>query len=198
MIVSDLIQTVGTVVIGAPEGDMKKYFNSLEEVISMNPKVIIPSHGIAMGGVEKLKVTLAHRKMRESKIKELLKENKSSEEMLHIIYADVDERLFPYARKTISAHLKKLKTRCDKPEKMSPMKNVAFYDSVPDFFYKLNQENVLDFLDEMSLFFQKGTIEKTIVISTMLHGNETRPLCHSKVFKVSKGKTHQPLCDPAR
>ena len=50
MIVSDLIQTVGTVVIGAPEGDMKKYFNSLEKVISMNPKVVIPSHGIAMGG----------------------------------------------------------------------------------------------------------------------------------------------------
>ena len=32
MIVSDLIQTVGTVVIGAPEGDMKKYFESLEKL----------------------------------------------------------------------------------------------------------------------------------------------------------------------
>ena len=109
MIVSDLIQTVGTVVIGGPEGDMKKYFESLEKVISMNPKVVIPSHGIAMGGVEKIRVTLEHRKMRESKIKELLKDNKSEEEMLHIIYSNIDEKLFAYARKTICAHVKKIK-----------------------------------------------------------------------------------------
>ena len=42
MIVSDLIQTVGTVVIGAPEGDMKKYFESLEKVILMNLRLSFP------------------------------------------------------------------------------------------------------------------------------------------------------------
>ena len=109
MIVSDLIQTVGTVVIGEPEGDMKKYFNSLEKVISMNPRVVIPSHGIAMGGVDKLRVTLEHRKMRENKIKDLIKDQKTPEEMLKVIYADIDERLYPYARKTIAAHIKKIK-----------------------------------------------------------------------------------------
>ncbi len=109
MIVSDLIQTVGTVVIGAPEGDMKKYFDSLEKVIGMGPKVVIPSHGIALGGVDKLRATLEHRKMRERKIIELMSEKKTEEEMLHIIYADIDERLYPYARKTISAHLKKIR-----------------------------------------------------------------------------------------
>ena len=75
----------------------------------MNPKIVIPSHGIAMGGVDKLRLTLEHRKMRESKIKELLACNKSEEEMLHIIYSDIDKKLFPYARKTISAHIKKIK-----------------------------------------------------------------------------------------
>ena len=77
----------------------------------MNPKVVIPSHGIAMGGVEKLKVTLAHRKMRETKIKDLLRENKSTEEMLHIIYADVDERLFPYIKKDHFSSFEKIKDR---------------------------------------------------------------------------------------
>ena len=62
-----------------------------------------------MGGVDKLRVTLEHRKMRESKIKELLKDNKSEKEMLQIIYSDIDPKLFPYARKTISAHIKKIK-----------------------------------------------------------------------------------------
>jgi succinylglutamate desuccinylase len=61
------------------------------------------------------------------------------------------------------------------------MKSVAFYDSIPDFFYELNQENVLDYLDEMSLFYQKGDLDKTVVLSTMLHGNET-----SGLFAIQK------------
>ena len=86
MIVSDLIQTVGTVVIQSPEGNMKKYFESLEKVIQMNPKVVIPSHGIAMGGTDKLKITLDHRKMREKQIKELWFAGKDEEQILNNVY----------------------------------------------------------------------------------------------------------------
>ena len=110
MIVSDLIQTVGTVVIGAPEGDMGKYFNSLNEVIQMNPKVILPSHGIGIGGVDKIKVTLEHRKMREKQVMKFLEEGKSFDEMLPLIYPGLEVGLVPYAKKQFSAHLKKLKT----------------------------------------------------------------------------------------
>ena len=59
-IVGDLIQGVGTVVISAPEGDMAKYFCTLERVIDLNPDVIIPSHGIPMRSVHRLSVTLQH------------------------------------------------------------------------------------------------------------------------------------------
>lgn len=106
--VGDLIQTVGTVVIGGPEGDMKKYFESLEKVMALNPKYIIPSHGIAIGGIHKLKMTLKHRKHREEQIIELLKEGKNEDEILAVIYEDLDERLVKYARKTIKAHIKKI------------------------------------------------------------------------------------------
>lgn len=109
MIVSDLIQTVGTVLIAEPEGDMGKYFKSLERVIKLNPKVILPSHGIAMGGTYKLQETLKHRKMRESQIIELLKENKSPDEILNEIYSEIPENLFKYALKTIHCHIKKIK-----------------------------------------------------------------------------------------
>ena len=66
-ILSDLFQSIGTVVIGAPEGDMKKYFSSLEKIIEMNPNVIFPSHGIALGGVNKLIQTLAVEKIERNK-----------------------------------------------------------------------------------------------------------------------------------
>ncbi|WP_417336454.1 MBL fold metallo-hydrolase [Halobacteriovorax marinus] len=108
-LVGDLIQTVGTVVIGAPEGDMAKYYDSLNRVIDLDPKFIIPSHGIAIGGVHKLSKTLAHRQMREKEISELKSLGKTNQEILEIVYEGLDVRLHKYAMKTIEAHLKKLK-----------------------------------------------------------------------------------------
>jgi len=105
----DLIQTVGTVVIQAPEGDMSKYFNSLERIIKLNPKTIIPSHGIIVGGVHKLVETLKHRQLREEQIYSMSIAGKNKQEMISIIYEGLEEKLIPYALRTIEAHLKKLK-----------------------------------------------------------------------------------------
>lgn len=113
--VGDLIQSVGTVVIGDVEGDMAKYFSSLEKVIALNPKFIIPSHGIALGGVEKLKMTLKHRKHREEQIKELDEKGKSVDEILAVVYEGIDERLVRYAKKTIHAHLDKIRAEKNLP-----------------------------------------------------------------------------------
>lgn len=107
-IAGDLFQGVGTVVVGDEEGDMAKYFNTLEKVIKLNPKRVIPSHGIALGGTNILQKTLEHRKMRESQVKKLSDEGKELEEILMALYGEVDQRLWPYARKNIASHLEKL------------------------------------------------------------------------------------------
>lgn len=104
----DLIQTVGTVVIGGPEGDMKKYFDSLERVIKLDPKNIIPSHGIIIGGTHKISETLKHRKEREAQIRELLGMGRSVKEILDVIYVGLKPELLPYALKTIEAHITKI------------------------------------------------------------------------------------------
>lgn len=107
-IVSDLIQTIGTVVISAPEGNMKSYFASLEKVIALNPKVIFPSHGIGLGGVYKLQETLKHRQEREGQIRELLTKTQNIEDIFQVIYPNLDYALKRYALKTIEAHVQKL------------------------------------------------------------------------------------------
>lgn len=107
-LVGDLIQTIGTVVIQAPEGDMSKYFSSLERVIALNPKNIIPSHGIIIGGIHKIQETLKHRQLREDQIKNLLLEGKDINQMVSIIYSGLAENLIPYAQRTVEAHLKKI------------------------------------------------------------------------------------------
>src|SRR3546814_10346747 len=81
-IVGDLIQGIGTVVIAKPEGDMRKYFATLERLIALNPRVIIPSHGMALGTVYRLEETLKHRRQREQQVLSLWREGKDLETML--------------------------------------------------------------------------------------------------------------------
>ncbi len=105
----DLFQGVGTVVIGDEEGDMSKYFVTLQKIITLNPRVLFPSHGIGLGGVGILESTLNHRRVRENQILTFHKEGLSVQEMLEKIYQDVDKRLWPYAQKNIEKHLEKLR-----------------------------------------------------------------------------------------
>lgn len=108
-IVGDLIQGIGTVVIAPPEGDMRKYFATLERIIALQPKAIYPSHGLALGGTHYLEQALAHRRMREQHVLSLFKAGRSMPEMLAEIYKDVDPRLLPLAQINIESHLAKLR-----------------------------------------------------------------------------------------
>lgn len=109
-LVSDLIQGVGTVVVGGDEGDMSAYFASLSRVIALDPAVIIPSHGPAVGGTHRLRETLAHRQMREQQVLEMHSAGADVEAMLERIYGgSTPDFLMPLARINIEAHLDKLR-----------------------------------------------------------------------------------------
>jgi ribonuclease/clavin/mitogillin len=108
-IVGDLIQGIGTVVIPEEEGDMEDYMNSLERVIKLSPRYILPSHGLALGGTSALTNALEHRRMRENQMIKLSKDGKNLEEMLESIYPELKDSLKPYAMMNIKSHLKKLK-----------------------------------------------------------------------------------------
>lgn len=108
-IVGDLIQGVGTVVIAPPEGNMRKYFASLQRVIDLDPAVILPSHGLALGSTHYLRTALAHRQERERVIGALHREGRGEDDILGTVYRDVDPRLLPLARLNIRSHLDKLR-----------------------------------------------------------------------------------------
>lgn len=110
MIVSDLIQTIGTVVVGGEEGDMAKYFQSLQKVIDLEPLHIFPSHGMALRGTWKLRQTLKHRLEREQQVLACLEKGLGVQECFESIYPDLDDKLKPYALLTIEAHIKKIET----------------------------------------------------------------------------------------
>ena len=108
-IVGDLIQGVGTVVISAPEGNMARYFASLERLIALAPRVIYPSHGIPMGTVFRLEEVLKHRRLRERQILDLHRAGHGIDAILEQLYRDTDQRILPYARRNIESHLVKLR-----------------------------------------------------------------------------------------
>jgi glyoxylase-like metal-dependent hydrolase (beta-lactamase superfamily II)/8-oxo-dGTP pyrophosphatase MutT (NUDIX family) len=108
-IVGDLFQGVGTVVVGGAEGNMKKYMASLKRVIELEPRCVIPSHGIPLGGTCILEKTLNHRIIREQQILDLLNKKKSVDEILNIIYFNIPHEVLKYARANIMAHIDKLK-----------------------------------------------------------------------------------------
>lgn len=108
-IVGDLFQGIGTVVIAKPEGDMRKYFASLQRIIDLAPLVVIPSHGTPCGGTFRLEQTLLHRRQREQQVLALYQEGHAIDDMLEKIYQGLDPRLMPMARLNIESHLDKLK-----------------------------------------------------------------------------------------
>jgi len=108
-IVGDLIQGIGTVVIAPPEGDMRKYFASLKRIIELDPGVIIPSHGMALGGTHYLKQALRHREERESQILVRHEAGLPEDQILDEVYRGIDPRLLPLARLNIRSHMTKLR-----------------------------------------------------------------------------------------
>lgn len=108
-LVGDLIQSVGTVVIAAPEGDMATYYQTLKDIIALDPAVIVPSHGMPMRSTFRMQSTLQHRCKREKAILSMHTSGKTEAEMLHTIYQGVEKRLLPFAMKNIKSHLVKLR-----------------------------------------------------------------------------------------
>ena len=106
--VADLVEPLTTVVIPEPEGDMGDYFDTLARLIEMDPKVIVPSHGMPMGGTYLLRRTLQHRIDREREVASLHGQGLGVEAILGRLYAGLDTRLVPLARQNIRQHMRKL------------------------------------------------------------------------------------------
>jgi len=108
-LVGDLIQTVGTVLVGGDNANMTDYYKSLQKVIDLDPRVCIPSHGISIGGTFKVEKTLKHRQKREEDILALLKKGHSLDEVVGFLYAGLHAGLLKYAKSTVQCHIDRLK-----------------------------------------------------------------------------------------
>jgi glyoxylase-like metal-dependent hydrolase (beta-lactamase superfamily II) len=109
----DHIMQGSTVVIAPPDGNMSHYLASLERLRHLPMLQIAPGHGQLMS--EPLAVVdwlIKHRLRREAKVVAALSDTiaGSLDELLPVVYADVDAAVFHVARLSLLAHLLKLET----------------------------------------------------------------------------------------
>jgi glyoxylase-like metal-dependent hydrolase (beta-lactamase superfamily II) len=107
----DHIMQGSTVVIHPPDGDMAQYMESLEKVRKLRLRSIAPGHGRVIDNpAETIDWYLAHRREREAQILAALREAGTAkiDDLVPVVYADVDEVRQQIARHSMHAHLIKL------------------------------------------------------------------------------------------
>ena len=100
-----------TVVIAPPDGNMKQYLSSLKLLKDYPFDYIAPGHGDYLEDpVAVVDWIINHRLQREFKVHECLKKISPCDvnDLVKLVYDDVDPKLHPIALWSLTAHLEKL------------------------------------------------------------------------------------------
>jgi len=103
----DHVMGWATSVVAPPDGDMGAYMDSLERVTARKFDTLWPTHGAPVTDVAPfLTAYKAHRLAREAQILSRLEAgDRTISAMVPVLYAAVDERLWPAASLSVLAHL---------------------------------------------------------------------------------------------
>jgi len=111
LLAGDMLANPGTIVISRQYGgDMAAFMLSLDRLLKLDCKLIIPSHGHPAGSPHELiQQQINHRLWREEKIKHAHDDGATTfDQLLARAYDDAPEQALPWARHSLDAHLAKL------------------------------------------------------------------------------------------
>lgn len=111
----DHIMNGSTVVINPPDGNMKDYLASLALLQTLPLKAICPGHGEVIKKPQaEIEWIIQHRLDREAMVRATVEANPDStlEELVPLVYTGIDPRLYPWAARSLLAHLIKLTDDC--------------------------------------------------------------------------------------
>ncbi|MBL4864699.1 MAG: MBL fold metallo-hydrolase [Rhodobiaceae bacterium] len=117
----DHVMGWSTSVISPPDGDMATYVASLELLLDRDDAIYWPTHGPAITEPKPfVRSFIAHREDRERQIVEQIEAHHTTiGDMVPVMYASVDKRLYPAAARSVLSHLIKMesegKVTCDGP-----------------------------------------------------------------------------------
>jgi recombination protein RecT len=113
----DHILNGSTTVINPPDGNMNAYLDSLDLLSRACDEhaieFILPAHGYAIGQAKTAIAQLkAHRLKREAKIKTVIEAlpDGTLDDWVPLAYDDVDERIWPVAKRSLLAHVERIQS----------------------------------------------------------------------------------------
>lgn len=103
----DHIMGWSTTVVSPPDGDMTAYMNSLDVVQARNYDILWPTHGPPITKVEPfIDAYIAHRRAREAQVLKAVADGTGKiKEMVPVLYAETDKRLYPAAARSVLGHM---------------------------------------------------------------------------------------------
>lgn len=108
----DHVMQGSTVVISPPDGDMIAYLRSLKRLLALDLAALAPGHGRVIGKPhDEVRRLVAHRLKREQKVIGAFgRRNPATlDELLPLVYDDVPQGIHAVARRSLHAHLIKLR-----------------------------------------------------------------------------------------
>jgi ribonuclease/clavin/mitogillin len=113
LVAGDMVASVGTILIDPQDdGDMREYLSELNRLADGHPGTVLPAHGAPIeDGQARLRHYVAHRLAREAKVLASVDGGEGSTEqaLLERAYDDAPRALWPIARRSLRAHLFKLR-----------------------------------------------------------------------------------------
>lgn len=109
----DHVMAWSTSVIAPPDGNMSDYFSSLTTVLGREDEIYWPTHGPPKRNPRDfVRGFVTHRKMREEAIlRRIQKGDRTIEDIVKAVYAEVDPKLHPAAAMSTFAHIEHLLER---------------------------------------------------------------------------------------
>jgi ribonuclease/clavin/mitogillin len=110
LLCGDLAVAAGSVVVGAPEGDMRAYLSSLRRVYARDPDRLFPAHGPVIDDPRAACARLIdHRLARERRVAEAVRAgHETPDDIVEAAYEKDISGVAELARATVVAHLEKL------------------------------------------------------------------------------------------
>lgn len=108
LIAGDMVAGVGTILIDQADGDLGLYLASLQRMRALKPGSLLPSHGPVLEQADAvLAFYIAHRHQRSDQVRQALDEHGAltPDELVPLVYADLDPRAAPIAAVQLTSHL---------------------------------------------------------------------------------------------
>lgn len=111
LVAGDMVAAMGSILIDPPEGHMATYLASLQRLIALSPRSLVPAHGpLLVDAVARLEQQLQHRLARGRKVHDAVVQGAHDvEAIVAAVYGpDTPPEMFPFAARSVHAIMEQL------------------------------------------------------------------------------------------